>query len=344
MVLALDPDAAGDKATLRGLQIARQALDREDELGFDARGLLRHEARLQADIRVTTLPAGMDPDEVVNRDPQEWERILGNARPVVIYVMETLAAAYNLDDPKAKDEVAAQVLPLIEDVAGELERDTYRQRLARLLRVDERALLVGTPTRPIRNRRQGRRAPREEMPAERPQSFQMYGSSESIYKREAHALGLLLRRPDLLYKVDRNLQSFGLPRLTLDDFQHADHQTILRLLQESVDQDIAEPLHYVMVNLSLPMMEMADWLLERTGKLDPSEDKVLDDLLLTLLGLRNRSLHQNIEYFQFLMNDAQEQGDWKASQYQKTMVQHTLMLLRLNRALGQFTSRTPASR
>jgi DNA primase len=61
MVLALDPDTAGDKATLRGLQIARQALDREQDPVFDARGLLGYEARLQADIRVTTLPPGMDP-------------------------------------------------------------------------------------------------------------------------------------------------------------------------------------------------------------------------------------------------------------------------------------------
>jgi hypothetical protein len=155
---------------------------------------------------------------------------------------------------------------------------------------------------------------------------------------------VLLRRPDLLYKVDRHLQSFGLSRLTPEDFQHADHQIILRLLRESVDQDMAEPLRYVMVNLSLPMMEMADGLLERTRKLDPSEDQVLDDLLRTLVDLRERSLHQNLDYFRFLIEDAQEQGDWKASQYQKTMVQHTLLLLRLDRALGKYTSRTPASR
>ena len=72
IVLALDADAAGEKATLRGLEVARQAMDHTDVLAFDARGLLRHEARLQADLRVTTLPPGMDPDEVVLRDPAEW--------------------------------------------------------------------------------------------------------------------------------------------------------------------------------------------------------------------------------------------------------------------------------
>ena len=93
IVLALDADAAGEKATLRGLEVARQAMDHTDELAFDARGLLRHEARLQADLRVTTLPPGMDPDEVVLRDPAEWGHLVEVAKPIVMHVMDTLAFA-----------------------------------------------------------------------------------------------------------------------------------------------------------------------------------------------------------------------------------------------------------
>ena len=47
IILALDADAAGEKATLRGLEVAREAMDHSEELVFDARGLMRHEARLQ---------------------------------------------------------------------------------------------------------------------------------------------------------------------------------------------------------------------------------------------------------------------------------------------------------
>ena len=140
IVLALDADAAGEKATLRGLELARNALDRTDEIGFDAHGLLRHEARLQADVRVTTLPEGADPDEVVLSDPEKWRQILASAQPIVVHVMETLAKEKDLDDPKAKSAIASQVLPLIEDVPSPVERDAYRQRLARLLKVDERSL------------------------------------------------------------------------------------------------------------------------------------------------------------------------------------------------------------
>ena len=157
IVLALDADAAGEKATLRGLELARQTLDHADELVFDARGLIRHEARLQADVRVTTIPAGMDPDEVVLRDPEEWRKILASAQPVVIHVMDTLARSRNIDDPKTKSEIAAQVMPLIADVPDAVEREDYRQRLARLLRIDERVLAgVGPVAHPV-GRRSGRR-------------------------------------------------------------------------------------------------------------------------------------------------------------------------------------------
>ena len=96
IVLALDPDAAGQKAILRGLDAARSAMDHEGELRFDARGLLRNEARLQADLRVASLPDNLDPDEVVARDPEEWARLIEDAKPIVTHVMETLAEGQDL--------------------------------------------------------------------------------------------------------------------------------------------------------------------------------------------------------------------------------------------------------
>jgi len=332
IVLALDPDAAGDKATLRGLQVARRALERESDPVFDARGLLGFEARLQADIRVTTLPEGMDPDEVVNRDPQEWERILEQAKPVVMHVMETLAAGRDLDDPKTKDEIAAQVLPLIRDISSPIERDTYRQRLARLLKVDERVLYV----EPARRRPRRRAKPQ----AGAPQSAEIHlASGASGYLLEAYVLGVLLRHPDLVYKVDRQLQEDGLSRVSPDDFQRAEHQAILRLLLKSIDQDMAEPLDFVMNSLSLPMMEVADDLLAKTENLDPNGERVLGDLLRALIDLRRRQVSQSLEYLRHMIEDAQEQGDIRATQYQQSVVQHTMIRVRLDRARGRYTSR-----
>lgn len=341
VVLALDPDAAGDQATLRGLQVARQALDHSPEAVFDARGLLGYEARLQADIRVTTLPPGVDPDELVARDPQEWERCLTAAQPVVVHVMYALAKGRNLDDPKVKSEIAAQVLPLIEDVPDAVERDTYRQRLARLLRVSERALAETLPTRRSRPSR-GRPQPR---PAAVPAAIRAAPLNLGNYAQEAYCLGILLRRPALLFRVNRLLQEDELPRLSQEDFKHADHQTIFRLIQQSVDQDLSEPLDFVLNSLSLPMMEMADNMLERTQRLDPNDERVLDDLMRGLLELRRRQLAQDLDYQRILLQEAQEGADEQLTQDLQRVVQiNARQKARLDRALKRFTSRSLATR
>jgi DNA primase len=338
IVLALDPDAAGDRATLRGLEISRQTMDHEQEPVFDARGLLRHEARLQADIRVTTLPAGMDPDDVVKRDPGEWEKILENSRPVVVHVMEALAANRNLEDPKIKSEIASQVLPLIEDVPDPFERETYRQRLARFLRLDERVLI--SPGRPRTGRSQRQRsAPRKQAPA-----VEATLSPDAHFSSEAYCLGVLLRRPDLVYRIDRKLQEDSLPRLSFDDFQAAEHRTIFQLIQESLDQDEVEPLNYVMNQLSLPLMELADGLLARTEKLDPNEERVLEDLMRQFLFFRQRNLRQANEHLMFLMEDARDSGDIKALEFTKQVNQNLLIQQSLDTALGRYTSRSFVTR
>lgn len=339
IVLALDADAAGDKATLRGLEIARQTLDRVSDPVFDARGLLGHEARLKADISVTTLPEGLDPDDVVNQDPAEWQRILDNAQPIVIHVMRTLARGRDLENPKVKSEIAAQVLPLIEDVPSPIERETYRQRLARLLQVDERAL-ISKGARGTARSRSPRRARRQDVV--HVQTGPAAGIRDPLESRlalEAHCLGILLRRPDLVYRMDRTLQERGLTRLAPDDFQSADHKLILRLIEGSLEQDHAEPLHFVLNGLSLPLMELADRLLVETKKLDPNEDRVLDDLVRTLLDLRRRSLHQHMDHIRFLMEEAQESGDFRATEYLQTMKHYIETRDRLDRALGRYTER-----
>jgi DNA primase len=341
IVLALDPDAAGDKATLRGLQIARQTLERGSDPVFDARGLLGFEARLQADIRVTTLPAGLDPDEVANRDPAEWQRILDEAKPIVIHVMEMLAHGQNLDDPKVKNDVAAQVLPLIEDVPSSIERDTYRQRLARLLKVDERTLLTAAPSKPARQR------PRQQLtaPAASETAPSKSGTTPAAVLTtgsplETHCLGVLLRRPDLLYNADRVMQEAGLPRLGNEDFSRADQQAIFHLLRESLNQTDAEPLEYVLNRLPGELAEMADGVLARTAKLDPNAERVLEDLLRSLLDLRRRNLHQSIDYLRYLMEESQQQGEYRATEYGQIMLHNIKTLESLDRTIGRYTNRT----
>jgi DNA primase len=115
--------------------------------------------------------------------------------------METLAEGRDLEDPKVRSEIANQVLPLIEDVPDSVERDTYRQKLARLLRVDERALIGGRPPRSRPGAERTNKNARQS-PARAAEANQL--SSAALL--EIHCLGVLMRRPDLVYRLDHAMQ------------------------------------------------------------------------------------------------------------------------------------------
>jgi len=333
IVLALDPDVAGQKAVLRGLDAARSAMDREGELGFDARGLLRNEARLQADLRVASMPDDLDPDEIVARDRDEWKRLIENAKPIVTHVMDSLAVGQNLNDAKVKNQIAAQVLPLIEDLPSPLERDTYRQALARMLRVDEGSLtstlVQGVPVK---------RKPRGSGSSPQVQKMPVVALNPTL-KIESYCIGALFRKPALLYRLDRKLQEFGLSALAVEDFEYTDHQLVFGVIRLAVEQDEKDHQHYLMSHLPETISSLSKDLLAETEQLDPVEDKLLDELLSRLLDLRRVYAMANINQLRFFQEEEQQQGGGNIKIYQEQAVQLTKLLNSLDQAKRKLSSK-----
>jgi DNA primase len=329
IILALDPDAAGQKATLRGLQTARQTLDREGDVAFDARGLMQVEGRLRADIRVTTLPNGLDPDEIALADPEHWAELVKNAKPVVIHVMETLAEREDLDDPKAKEEIANQVLPLIEDVKGSVEREAYRQRLARLLKVDERALVRGTPGRPTRRRRTFR--PRvEPSPAAQPSQ----GTSHRLL--EENCIKALLFDPTLIHFIDRTFRGHELACLHQDDFTQTDFREIFKLIKQALDQDAEIPVDFIRQRIPNEMTKDLLNLTEEEAypdwRIQPNAP-ILDSLLKMFIRLRRIRIDEGLDQLVFLQTQDKEGGIEDAPDLQKIAVDYVQMRAKLDQAL-----------
>ena len=338
IVLALDPDAAGQKAILRGLEAARKSLDREGELGFDAHGYLRHEARLQADLRVASLPDDLDPDEIVLRNPKEWEEIIAEAKPIVTHVMETLAAGRDLDDPKEKSEIAAQVLPLIADLPNPIERETFRQQLARMLKVDERALIGGQA--------QGKRVRRKTPPKgkrakdqESQQSVAGIAAVNPARKIEEYCLGILIRNPNLLYRLDRALQESGLHALSLEDFEYTENQTLFRAVKASLEQDELEAYDHISANLPEALGELMKKLFSETEELSPVEERLLEEALRGVIKLRRMGLNESLNQLRFFQEEAQQKGDLGENSYQELVMQHALMLRTLDEAQRRLSLR-----
>jgi DNA primase len=331
IVLALDPDTAGQKAILRGLDAARAAMDREGELDFDPRGLLRNEARLQADLRVASLPDDLDPDEIVARNRDEWAHLIESAKPIVEHVMISLGEGRDLSDHRVVNEIANQILPLIQDLPTPADREFFTQRLARYLRVDERAFIGAQSQGP--RLKPPRRIPQKQV-VSREKIAVTVSSSKMV---EEYVIGVLFRRPELIYRLDRSLQQFELIPLAAEDFEYTDHQMMFRLIRESVEQDKTEHHDFVVGAVPEALQGLSRDLFAQTEKLERLDEKLLEELLRGVIKLRRVAAVENLNQLRFLQEEAHQSGDLRASSYQDLVLQNTKLLRDLDQAFRKIS-------
>ena len=146
--LALDADSAGETAALRTAEVAREALTDaavpiagaseawSTRDGSRWRPLVRYEATSRAALTVATLPAGMDPDELILQDPEAWRRVIDAARPIVAHAIDAIAAKADLSSARGKAEAAETLTPLLLDVADPIQRAHYVEMAGQALHVD----------------------------------------------------------------------------------------------------------------------------------------------------------------------------------------------------------------
>jgi DNA primase len=120
VVLVFDADAAGQKASERGLDL----LLAEDLESF-----------------VAGLPEGMDPDDVVvKRGPDALREVLEKPKEVFEFLMESLLRKHGEATPAAKTRVVEEVLQRVASVPSAVKREFLLQQLARRFGVDEGTL------------------------------------------------------------------------------------------------------------------------------------------------------------------------------------------------------------
>ena len=120
IVCSFDTDAAGESATRRSLALA-------SEFDFD---------RL-----VAAIPSGKDPADTVVENPVLWQDAVMQAKPVVDFYVAKAFFLYNPATPEGKKEIAAMVLPFVDDLSDAIQRDHWIKELAARLEVTEDAIV-----------------------------------------------------------------------------------------------------------------------------------------------------------------------------------------------------------
>jgi len=331
IVLALDPDVAGVQATLHGVEVARESLEKEWEPVFDPRGLMGYEGRLGVEMRVLQLPSEQDPDDVIRQNPEKWPELVEAAVPVVDFYLQLLMEDIDLDDTKAKARVVDELLPVLRVVTNPVEREDYVQKIARSLRVDERAVLA-------RLRSRGRRGIKRYRKSER--SGRGDGTQEEAVDgrpeapMENYCLSMLLRRPGLLSQVNGVLRERGLDPVRAQEFGRASFRAIFETWNELLETRPSVSIEMLKEELPSDLHGQLEEL-QGTGEDALSDEQLVRDVVVTLLRLRQRRLRQLVQDLKTLMLEAHEEGDPRGKQYDHAHLVHAQMLLKTQRALAQ---------
>jgi DNA primase len=207
--LALDADAAGQKATLRGLETIRTTTEEEGEgrLVTTAQGIVRLENDVT--IRIIRLPAGRDPDEVIAADPQLWKELVDNATPVMDFYLEAYTAGLDLHDPAQQRLALERIIPLLSELDGAAQR-VYVARVEQLTGVRSELIVDLLRARiqpPRRNDRH--RGIRSSSPPPAPPPTAPPPIDEHQRDTEAYLLALALRYPSVDMAIERLLESYA---------------------------------------------------------------------------------------------------------------------------------------
>jgi DNA primase len=198
IVLALDPDAAGQAATDRALQLADETL----RSGLTpVVGPNRRQQRFvpsrSVRLRVLALPQGKDPDDLIRSDPLAWPALVRGAEPVIEFVLRRIPTRHDLSAAAGRAAAAREITAVLVGIADPIEQDYYAQLAEDLLRTaaptaaDEAAGAAYYNVRRLLARKQQRGAAKP-VAANEPPTGQVRGDNDDDY-----LLALLMRLREL---------------------------------------------------------------------------------------------------------------------------------------------------
>jgi DNA primase len=120
IVLAMDADEAGNAATLRGVQVVAATASRPGSRTEQVRPL---------DVRVAALPKGIDPDEMVRKDPESWRALIAASVPMMEHLYSVHTANRDMHNPADREAAIAELLPVIAEIPGPVEQAHWVSRL-----------------------------------------------------------------------------------------------------------------------------------------------------------------------------------------------------------------------
>ncbi|HOL10926.1 MAG TPA: DNA primase, partial [Bacillota bacterium] len=132
-ILAYDADAAGQKATVKGLEILREA------------GLT---------VKIVILPEGEDPDSLIRKyGPAAFKELLDQALNFVDYRIKLSVKSHDLKTTQGKAAVVNEIIPIVATLGSSTEIEEYVRKLSREIGVSETSIFEDLKKWRLNNRK-----------------------------------------------------------------------------------------------------------------------------------------------------------------------------------------------
>lgn len=136
IILSLDSDEAGVKATKRAIELAKD---------------------VDVSLRVLPLIGGKDPDDLARETPKEWREHVKQSVSVYDYLIDQSFVHHSNLGGEEKRAISKELSPIISQISNAVEQEHYVQKIAKKLDVSEETFFteVKKSTLPLRNLDQG---------------------------------------------------------------------------------------------------------------------------------------------------------------------------------------------
>jgi len=236
---------------------------------------------VEGGLKVILMPPGKDPDEVIRDQPDEWQRLIGNAMPVMEYFFEAAVSKFDPGTDAGRSAVIDRLLPRVMETSDIADKEIYFRKLSKITGVAEKTLLAkAAQIQPTKRERSIRTAA-------------VPSTAVSRYPLEEYCLSLLLQKPDLRE---------GALALSSEHFEGTENREVFLMWLETPDVAILRD------RLDPSLQEYLDRLIVRT--LPPAKEKELEVALADCIRrLWEQRLRNLMTFKALLISEAESEGD-----------------------------------
>jgi DNA primase len=128
IVLSLDADSAGIKASKRAIEIVK-------DKDLDLRVIdLKHLDFISKEDETK------DPDDLARENPKLWRRAVDEAVSAYQFLLDTALDSYDSSSPDGKRKIINELAPMIKSISHAVEKEFYLQKLSEALNVKQSLL------------------------------------------------------------------------------------------------------------------------------------------------------------------------------------------------------------